>query len=59
MMALQCENPTAIMSVSVGLRDLHESKTGKELKPTWEKNALRPAQARKLLSDGQMELPTA
>jgi hypothetical protein len=57
MMALQCENPNAIMGVSVGLRDLHESKTGKQLKPTWEKHSLRPDQARKLLSDGQMELP--
>jgi hypothetical protein len=57
MMALQCENPNAIMGVSVGLRDLHESKTGKELKPTWEERSLRPDQARKVLSDGQMELP--
>jgi hypothetical protein len=57
MMALQCENPNAIMGVSVGLRDLHESKTGKKLKPTWEKHSLRPDQARKLLSVGQMELP--
>jgi hypothetical protein len=57
MMALQCENPNAIMGVSVGLRDLHESKTGKQLKPVWEERSLRPDQARKVLSDGQMELP--
>lgn len=57
MMALQSENPNAIIGVSVGLRDLHESKTGKPLTPTWEDRALRPDQARKVLSDRQMELP--
>jgi hypothetical protein len=57
MMALQSENPNAIMGVSVGLRDLHESKTGKKLVPTWENNPLRPGQARKVLADGQMSLP--
>jgi hypothetical protein len=57
MMALQSENPNAIMGVSVGLRDLHESKTGKKLIPTWENNSLRPGQARKVLADGQMSLP--
>lgn len=57
MMALQCDNPNAILGVSVGLRDLHESKTGKVLVPTWEEKALRPDQARKVLSNGQMELP--
>jgi hypothetical protein len=57
MMALQSDNPNAILGVSVGLRDLHEAKTGKTLTPTWEERALRPAQARKVLSDGQMEMP--
>lgn len=57
MMALQSDNPNAILGVSVGLRDLHESKTGKPLTPTWEEKALRPDQARKVLSDGQLEMP--
>lgn len=59
MMALQCDNPNAILSVSVGLRDLHESKTGRPLTPTWEEKSLRPSQARKVLSNGQMELPVS
>lgn len=56
MMALQCEDPNAVFSVSDGLRDLHERKVGKPLNPKWEDKRMTPSGARSVLK-GQLELP--
>lgn len=39
------------------LRQTFEKTMKKELTPKWEENQLRPAQARKVLSNGQLEMP--
>lgn len=52
-------NPNAIQQVANTVRKSHKEDFGTDLKPTWEKNRLRPSQARLLAygQDYQTELP--
>jgi hypothetical protein len=57
-MVIDADNPSLMALAAAGIADLHKRITGKKLEPTWERERLTPAKARKIThsSEYQMEL---